>query len=53
MPAMRAELNDPNKFKEFYKFVFDFSRDLGYKNISVDTAIGLWELLLTGKCKFL
>lgn len=46
-------MQNPTIFKELYKFVFDFSRDPGFKNVNVDTAIGLWELLLTGKCKFL
>jgi DCN1-like protein 1/2 len=41
------------KFKEFYKYVFDFSRDPGFKNLSMETAVGLWELLLSEKCKFL
>ena len=41
------------KFKELYKFVFDFSRDPGYKNLNVETAVGLWQLLLDSKCSFL
>jgi hypothetical protein len=41
------------KFKEFYKYVFDFAKEPGFKNIPTDTAISLWELLLSSKCKFL
>lgn len=53
LPSLYTELKDPQKFKEFYKYVFDFSRDPGFKNISMETAVGLWELLLGDKCQFL
>ena len=46
-------MKDPAQFKELYKFVYDFTREEGYKNFSTETAIGLWELLLSDKCKFL
>ena len=46
-------MKDPSKFKELYKFVFDYSRDQGFKNVSLDTSIALWEMLLADKCKFL
>mmetsp|Transcript_45654 Transcript_45654/g.33382 ORF Transcript_45654/g.33382 Transcript_45654/m.33382 type:complete len:108 (+) Transcript_45654:455-778(+) len=46
-------MRDPGVFKELYKFTFDFSRDQGYKNVSIETALGLWELLLTNRCNFL
>ena len=51
--SLHGELSDASKFKDLYKFVFDFSRDQGYKNISMETASGLWNLLLSDKCKFL
>jgi DCN1-like protein 1/2 len=47
LPSLYSELEDPSKFKEIYKFTFDFTRDQGYKNIQVETAIALWELLLS------
>jgi DCN1-like protein 1/2 len=36
-----------------YMFVFDFARDKSFKNLNIDVAIDLWELLLSDKCKFL
>jgi Cullin binding len=33
--------------------VFEFSRDSGYKNLTIETAVALWELLLSDRCKFL
>ena len=53
LPSLRQELESFKKFKELYKFVFDFSRDPGYKNLNVETAVGLWQLLLDSKCSFL
>lgn len=42
LPGLKQDLNDPAKFKEIYKFIFDFSRDQGYKNVNIDTAMALW-----------
>jgi DCN1-like protein 1/2 len=53
LPTLYADLKNDNQFRELYKFTFDFSRDAGYKNISTETAVGLWELLLSNRCKFL
>lgn len=53
LPSLYQELKDPSKFKELYKYIFDFSRDQGYKNVSIDTAMALWQILLNDKCKFL
>jgi hypothetical protein len=36
-----------------YMFVFDFARDKSFKNMQIEVATDLWELLLTDKCKFL
>jgi DCN1-like protein 1/2 len=46
-------LKNNDTFKELYKYAFDFSKDLGYKNIATETAIALWDLLLSTRCKFL
>lgn len=46
---LKNELNDNRKFKETYRFVFNFARDPGSRNVAVDTAISLWRLLLAPK----
>jgi hypothetical protein len=46
-------LKDPAKFKDFFKYVFDFAKEPGFKNLSTETAVSLWELLLSSRCKFL
>ncbi|CDW86113.1 UNKNOWN [Stylonychia lemnae] len=53
LPALNQELNDKTKFKDLYKYVFEFSRDQGYKNIAIETAFALWQILLSNKCLFL
>ena len=53
IPNLKQELANPAKFKEIYKFIFDFSRDQGFKNVAIDTAIALWQILLSDRCNFL
>ena len=40
-------------FRDSYLYVFDFAKDEGVKNLAVETAVGLWEVLLPKHCKFL
>ena len=49
IPQLRNELKDARSFKELYLFVFGFSRDAGSRNIGLETAVGLWKLLLQQK----
>lgn len=34
-------------------YVFDFAKEPGMKNLGMETATGLWELMLSDKCNFL
>lgn len=36
-----------------YKYVYNFARDKSKKNMSIEMAIDLWELLVASKCQFL
>lgn len=36
-----------------YKYVYNYARDKSKKNMQVEMAIDLWELLLASKCSFL
>lgn len=45
LPSMRAELKDEQKFGEIYNFAFGWAREKGQKSLSLDTAIGMWQLL--------
>ncbi|KAL1924324.1 uncharacterized protein VTP21DRAFT_7359 [Calcarisporiella thermophila] len=49
LPQLEHALSYPDQFKELYKFVFGFAKNQGQKNMSVETAIALWQLLLGDK----
>lgn len=54
LPRLRQEMKNENKFKEMYKFVFGFACERGFKNVEVESANALWDLLIgEQKCKFL
>jgi DCN1-like protein 4/5 len=46
LPALRAELKDPEAFKEFYFFVFEFVKEDAATVLANDTAVAYWQLLL-------
>ena len=53
LPQLYADLKNPSEFKNMYKFVYDFARDKSFKNLQIEVALDLWELLLASKCRFL
>ena len=46
---LRKELSDPTSFKEVYFFTFSFALEENQKSLPLDTALPLWQLLLTDK----
>ncbi|MGH0151822.1 UNVERIFIED_CONTAM: hypothetical protein FKN15_063453 [Acipenser sinensis] len=53
LPRLEQELKDPGKFKDFYQFTFNFAKNPGQKGLDLEMAIAYWNLVLTGKFKFL
>ena len=54
LPRLRQEMKNETKFKEMYKFVFGFACEKGFKNVEVESANALWDLLIgSQRCKFL
>uniref|UniRef100_A0A8C5M4W4 DCN1-like protein n=1 Tax=Leptobrachium leishanense TaxID=445787 RepID=A0A8C5M4W4_9ANUR len=53
LPRLEQELKDPLKFKDFYQFTFNFAKNPGQKGLDLDMAIAYWNLVLSGKFKFL
>ncbi|KAK4528495.1 hypothetical protein GAYE_SCF59G6439 [Galdieria yellowstonensis] len=49
LSSLRKELDDPSKFRAFYQFVFDYSREPSQRSLPSDTAMALWEVLLRGR----
>ena len=46
-------MKDSSKFASLYRYTFGYATEKGFKNVEVETACDLWELLLAGRCKFL
>mmetsp|Transcript_114403 Transcript_114403/g.158854 ORF Transcript_114403/g.158854 Transcript_114403/m.158854 type:complete len:159 (+) Transcript_114403:259-735(+) len=53
LPRLRKELDNPEEFLALYKYLHGFAAEKGFKNVDVDTAIALWELMLSKNCKFI
>ncbi|KAL4452395.1 hypothetical protein ABPG75_008057 [Micractinium tetrahymenae] len=46
LPQLRAELQDPAKFRQIYQFAYRFSREKGQKIVPLDVALAMWDLLV-------
>jgi len=53
LAGMRASLGNPADFKSIYLFVFSWAKEAGQKSLDLDTAKGMWELLLRGRFSLL
>eukprot|EP00127_Corallochytrium_limacisporum_P004722 Clim_evm76s172 gene=Clim_evmTU76s172 len=51
--GLRQEMDDPATFKQLYQYAFDFGRDPGQKGLSLQTAMGYWQLLMSDRFKHL
>lgn len=47
------ELNDSQKFKDFYQFTFNYAKDPGQKGLDLDVAIAYWNIVLPKRFKYL
>lgn len=48
LPALECELRDPNKFKDFYQFTFNYAKEDTQKGIDLEMAIAYWNIVLRG-----
>lgn len=46
-------MRDPQKFKDFYQFTFNYAKNPGQKGLDLDMAIAYWNIVLDDKFKFL
>lgn len=53
LPHLENDLRDPNKFKDFYQFTFNYAKEHAQKGIDLDMAIAYWNIVLRGQFKFL
>lgn len=54
IPRLRQELQNEAKQHQMYKFAFSFAQEKGKRNVEVELANSLWDLLIgVSKCSFL
>jgi len=53
LPTLKESINEEQSFKEFYYFVFEYSKEEKANNIRCDIAIEMWPLLLKDRFKHL
>ena len=54
LPMLEQEIqNDPQKFKEFYEFTFNYAKNPAQKGLDLDMALGYWNIVLRGKFRLL
>merc|ERR1712179_507934 len=41
--------NEKDRFKEMYKFTFDYAKEPTHKSLDVESAVGYWEILFKNK----
>lgn len=53
LPTLEKEIQDGNRFKDFYQFTFNYAKNPGQKGLDLDMALAYWNIVLKGKFKFL
>ena len=50
LPELEAEIRDGEKFKQFYRFTFDYAKsDSGQKCLDLEIALAYWDIVLKGR----
>jgi DCN1-like protein 1/2 len=49
----KKELDDPENFKNFYYYVFDYAKEKNARSIPVDISVPYFKLVLNGRYKYL
>lgn len=52
-PGLEQEIRESSKFKDFYQFTFNYAKNPGQKGLDLDMAIAYWNIVLSGRFKFL
>lgn len=53
LPTLETELRDQLRLKDFYIFTFNYAKNPGQKGLDLDMAIAYWNIVLSGRFKFL
>ena len=43
------EILDPNKFKEFYQFTFNYAKNPSQKGLDLEMALAYWNIVMAGR----
>ena len=47
--SLDKEILDPNKFKEFYQFTFNYAKNPGQKGLDLEMALAYWNIVMAGR----
>lgn len=53
LSTLDMEILDPNKFKEFYQFTFNYAKNPSQKGLDLERAVAYWNIVLIDRFKFL
>ncbi|XP_067943990.1 DCN1-like protein 1 [Watersipora subatra] len=53
LPQLESEIADPEKYRKFYHFTFNYARNVGQKGLDLDVAIAYWNIVMEGRFRFL
>ena len=53
LPSLEKEIQDGNRFKDFYQFTFNYAKNPGQKGLDLDMALAYWNIVLKGRFRFL
>ncbi|KAK2144270.1 hypothetical protein LSH36_772g01025 [Paralvinella palmiformis] len=51
--SLEQEIRDPNRFKDFYQFTFNYAKNPGQKGLDLDMAVAYWKIVLHDRFRFL
>jgi len=53
LPSLEKEIQDNNRFKDFYQFTFNYAKNPGQKGLDLEMALAYWNIVLRGRFRFL
>lgn len=51
--TLENDIRDPNNFRDFYHFTFNYAKNEGQKGLDLNMAIAYWNIVMSGNFKFL
>lgn len=51
MPKLTEEIEEIEKFKDFYQFSFQYAKLVSQRSLTLETAIGYWRIIFADSDK--